>query len=45
MHTHGIPGAKIRDVVAQLRGLDVIERIHGILQEGEASGNGSGREE
>ena len=41
----GITRVEIRDVVAQLRGLDVIERIHGILQEGEASGNGSGREE
>jgi hypothetical protein len=35
---HGVPGAKFGDVVAQLRGLDVIERVHGILRKGKRTG-------
>ncbi len=32
VHADGIPGTEVRDVIAQLCALDLIERIHGILQ-------------
>jgi len=32
IHAHGIPGTEVRDVIAQLGALDLIERIHEVLQ-------------
>ena len=33
VHAHGISGTEVRNVIAQLGALDLIERIHGILQD------------
>ena len=33
VHAHGVAGTEVRYVIAQLGALDVIERVHGILQD------------
>ena len=35
VNTHGVAGPKVRYVVAQVCGLDLIDRIHGVLRERE----------